>query len=113
MRSYNEPVINAADASVSQNSIIVDVQNLHMMSVIVSMSGTAAGTVKVQASNDEPLNNVPPNNFVDIAGATVAVSAGGQFIIPKFDICYKFVKVVYTFASGTGTISARLHAIGY
>jgi hypothetical protein len=113
MRSYNEPILNAADASVNQNSIIVKTENLHLASLQVIMTGTAAGTVKLQASNDEPLNNVAPSNWVDISGATVSVSAAGIFLIPKLDVCYNFLRAVYTFASGTGTVTAKIHMIGY
>ena len=113
MRSFNEPVLNGADASVNQNSVIVDCQNLHLASCHVIMSGTAAGTVKLQASNDEPTTGLPPANFVDISGATVSVSAAGQFLSPKLDICYKYLRAVYTFTSGTGTVTAKIHMIGY
>lgn len=113
MRSYNEPIINAADASTNQTSIIVKSENLHKLSLHVSMTGTAAGTVKIQMSNDEPANGLAPSNFVDISGATVAVSAGGNFIIPSFDICYNYIRAVYTFTSGTGTVTAKAHLIGY
>jgi hypothetical protein len=113
MRSFNEPILNAADASVNQNSIIVDAQNLHLASLHVTMTGTAAGTVKFQASNDEPRNGTAPSNWVDISGATVSVSAAGQFLIPKLDVCYNFMRAVYTFTSGTGTVTAKMHMIGY
>ena len=113
MRSYNEPILNAKDASLNQNSVAVDSQNMSFASVVVKMTGTAAGTVKIQASNDEPTTAAGPNNWVDISGASVAVSAAGTFIIPKLDICYQYVRVVYTFSSGTGTVTASLHMIGY
>lgn len=113
MRSLNEPVLNGADASVNQNSVIVDSKNLHLASVHVSMTGTAAGTVKLQASNDEPTTGLAPSNFVDITGATVSVSAGGQFLIPKLDVCYNYIRAVYTATSGTGTVTAKIHMIGY
>lgn len=113
MRSFNEPIINAADASVNQTSQIVDARNLHLASLHVSMTGTAAGTVKFQASNDEPLSATAPSNWVDISGATVSVSSGGEFLIPKLDVCYNYMRAVYTFTSGTGTVTAKIHMIGY
>ena len=113
MRSFNEAVLNAADASVNQNSVIVESQNLHLASCHVISTGTAVGTVKLQASNDEPMTGLPPANFVDISGASVSVTAAGQFLIPKLDICYKYVRAVYTATSGTGTITAKIHMIGY
>jgi len=113
MRSFNEPILNAADASTNQNSQIVKSENLHLASLHVIMTGTAAGTVKFQASNDEPMNGTNPSNWVDISGATVSVSAAGQFLIPKLDVCYNYLRAVYTFSSGTGTVTAKLHMIGY
>lgn len=113
MRSYNEPIINAADASTNQTSILVKSENLHLASLHVITTGTAVGSVKLQASNDEPANNVAPNNWADITGATVAISGAGSYLIPNLDICYNYVRAVYTFTSGTGTVSAKVHMIGY
>ena len=66
--------------------------------------------MKLQASNDEQpdLRNAGwvPTNWSDISGATVAISGAGAFLIPKTDLCYQWVRVVYT-NSGTGTQTRR------
>lgn len=113
MRTYNEPILNGADASSNKNSVAVDCQNMSFAGVVVKMTGTAAGSVKIQVSNDEPTTSAGPSNWVDVSGATVSVSAAGTFIIPKLDICYQWIRLVYTFSSGTGTVTASLHMIGY
>jgi hypothetical protein len=113
MRSYNEPVINAGDASGNLTSIIVKTENLHLGGLHVTSTGTAAGSVSVEISNDEPTTGLNPSNWVAVSGLTVSVSGANNYIIPKFEICYNYLRVKYTASTGTGTLTAKLHLIGY
>ena len=74
MRFYNEPVISAANAATNQNSIAVDSKLCRFASLQVVTTSTAAGTVKLQVSNDE---GTTPTNWNDLTGATVSVSGAG------------------------------------
>lgn len=73
-----------------------------------------AGTIKFQGSNDwDPTCDTMPSafavsNWVDIASATASVTAATGFIIPKFDVCYEWIRVVFTASGGTGTLSANV-----
>lgn len=73
------------------------------------ISTGAVGTAKLQASNDKK----SPSNWVDIPSATVSVTGAGSFLIPKMDLCYRYIQVVYTNSSGTGNITANFEGIGF
>jgi len=109
MRYLTDTVISAADASVNQTSGAVDTTQAVTISAHVVMTGTAAGTAKLQASNDTGT----PSNWVDVPSATVAVSAAGQFLIPTLNVSYSSMRVVYTFSSGTGTVTVKIKTVGY
>ncbi len=94
--------INALSAASSHDSDAIQASQLWGMSVqaIVSGATNPVGTVKIQFSNDSP--RVSPTNWTDISGATVSISANGVVGIPKTDLAYEWVRVVYTHSSGTG-----------
>jgi hypothetical protein len=108
MKNINCIALSAVDTS-SQNGGAIDANQLICASFqAVFADITAVGTVKVQASNDINTtgynsNNFSPTNWSDISGATVAVSAGGVVLIPKFDLSYQWIRAVYTRTSGGST----------
>lgn len=111
MREVNQNII-PVQAAATITTIAVRAQNLFYVSVQVSSTGAGAGTLKLQASNDQPVqSNVVPTNWSDVPTASVAVSGAGAFLIPKTDLCYEWIRLVYT-NSGTGTISAVFKALG-
>lgn len=112
MRQENINIIPLQTAATITSSAIF-AANLFACSVQASaVGGSSAGTCKLQASNDAPTaSNAVPTNWSDIPSATVSVSAAGAFLIPKTEICYQYVRVVYT-NTGTGTISVVFKADG-
>lgn len=109
MRFVNDQVLNAADASTNQTSSQVDTSYIVCSSVHAVVTGTAVGTLKLQCSNDPN----PPSNWSDVPSASVSITGAGAFLIPKQDVSYQWVRVVFTNSSGTGTITARLKSIGF
>lgn len=82
-------------------------------------TGSAGGTMKLQASNDNPVigTGQVPTNWSDIptvngVAASITVSGAGAVISPVIELCYQWVRVVYT-NTGTGTIGASLKIIGF
>ena len=114
MRYMCETILDAVDAAdASHTSAGIDANQMEALSVGVVASGSPVGVVKVQASN-LPIHVVPgasDSSWVDLASATVAVSAAGAFLIPITYICYRWVRVVYTKTSGTGAITAHIKTI--
>jgi hypothetical protein len=74
---------------------------------IVNGDATAAGTVKLQCSNDIVSNhsrvNFTPTNWCDIPNATstVAAGVGPAIVIPN--MCFSYIRAVYTRSSGGST----------
>lgn len=115
MRQLNVNIIQSqAVTSVSViSSAAIDAENLFQVSAqIATTGGASAGTLKMQASNDDPTaGGAAPTNWNDVSGASVVVNAAGAFLIPKTEICYQYIRFVYT-ATGGGTISVRVKGLG-
>jgi hypothetical protein len=110
MRNTNVAALSAANVNADHNSSAIDASQLVNASVQVLMTGSSpTGTVKVQASNDLPF----AVTWTDITSISVAVSAATSYLIPKFDVSYQWIRVVYAHTSGTGTVSAVLSAKGF
>jgi hypothetical protein len=111
MRQVNEIAIPSQSAATVSSAAIPALNLFAASAQITSVGAGAAGTLKMQASNDDPLAPNQPTNWSDISGASVAVSGAGSFLIPKLDLCYQWVRLVYT-NSGSGTIQVVFKAIG-
>lgn len=109
MRQENIHII-PVQAAATITTAAIDSRNLFACSAQITATGSAAGTLIIQASDDD-ISNGPPVNFSPIPLATIAVSGAGTFLIPKTDLCYQWVRMVFT-NSGTGTISVVFKALG-
>jgi hypothetical protein len=104
--------MNAVDASKNETQAVpMPADHVLSASIHAVVTGTAAGTLKVQVSNDPPGNAV--TNWVDLSGASVSTSGAGNYLIPKFDVSYEWIQLVYTKSSGTGTLTATIKTIGF
>ncbi len=106
-------VITDGDMSASITSDVTLVQKISMISYSISWAGTAPiGVITVQASNDYSVNpdgsvrNAGTWNTLTLSG-TAAVSGGtGNGFIDIDSLAAYAVRLVYTRASGTGTLQA-------
>jgi hypothetical protein len=74
---------------------------------------SAAGTVKLQASNDfsqaANIGNFQPTNWSDIPGATATVTAGATVLIPYTQLSYGWIRAVWTETTpGTSMITLNI-----
>jgi len=106
MRQINDNIIPKQTAATVTTSAIPAL-NLFSASIQIAATGSAAGTLKLQASNDD----TSPSNWSDVPSAFVGVTGAGAYLIPKTDLCYQFVRLVYA-NTGTGTISVTFKALG-
>lgn len=116
MRFANTQILSALDASANQTSAAMDASYMVAASVQVVATGiTAAGTLKVQASNDLPLPGNTPTNWFDVTSETVTIAAPGVAAIPKFDVCYQWLRLVWTKSgsSNDGLITSEIKTIGF
>jgi hypothetical protein len=109
MRLLNDILMNASDASANVNSLGIDSSFMVAVSASAVVTGTAAGTLKLQACNDK----LTPTHWIDVPSASQAVAGAGNYLIPKLDVAYQWLRVIYVSTSGTGTITANLKSIGF
>jgi len=111
LRFVSEVLLNAADASTNQTSGQLDTKEMARVNVVVSTTGTAAGTVTLEGAVDVPTHGNPVT-FVTIPGTSISVSAAQTLTTTAapINISYSAVRVKYVFSSGTGTITATLFA---
>lgn len=121
MRNLNTPIIlNASNATANFNEI--NASQMYSASFIAVFSDVAAaGTLKVQASNDwSNSGNLPSdfapaaNSWIDIPSASVVVAAGATSLVPMpLSISYRWLRLVWTRTAGAGTFSVYINAQGF
>lgn len=110
MRNVNCNVLSAPDTT-SQNGIQIDSNQLISASFHCYFGdATAAGTFKLQASNDiagsrnmTPIDGFTVTHWVDIPNQSVAIVAGASALLSLSDFAYRWLRVVYTSTSGGST----------
>lgn len=111
MRQVNDNIVPVTTAA-TVTTAALPALNLFYCSAQITVTGAGAGTLKFQASNDHPVAaNGVPVNWSDIPSATIAVAGAGSYLIPKTELCYEWVRLVYT-NTGTGTMSIIFKALG-
>lgn len=118
MRFLNEVVLSAAN-DVTRTSGKVDVNQIVNMSFQGYCSDAdAAGTIKIQASNDPVPNGATrqqftPTHWVDIPNAVYTITAGSPGLITLSNVSYGYVRAIYTETNtGTGTIVVQISGVG-
>ena len=112
MRQVNQNIIPVQSAATVTTAAIPALNLFYASAQIAATGAGAAGTLVMQASNDDlTAANAVPVNWSNIPSATIAVSGAGAFLIPKIELSYQWVRLVYT-NSGTGTISVVFKALG-
>lgn len=114
MRYINEPMFNVAVATALINSGAVDVSACVILGVqAVFTDNAAAGTLKVQVSNDLAQQASQIVNWSDFPGASVAVAGGVAPYLRVVDFVGQWGRLVWTPTAAVGTFTARLKSIGY
>lgn len=118
MKNVNAIALSAADTASQTGDPIQADQLVSASFQAVFGDVTAAGTIKVQASNDPSTarynsNNFQPTNWSDIPSATATVTAGVAPIIIIPNVVHEWLRVVYTRTSGgSTTVVVRMSAFG-
>lgn len=114
MRRLNATVFSATNAT--GNGSQVDANQMVAVSFHAIFSdAAAAGTLKVQASNDLAADRgqgpFTVTNWVDVPNATATVTSGASALITIAQSCYGFVRVVWTRSAGAGTVTVNMQGL--
>jgi hypothetical protein len=122
MRDALVKLFNANVTNANVNSAAAPIQQIFKISgqVIAIDPGTNIdGSLQLQVSNDQaPAGNLDndwlPTNWSNF-GTAVTVSAAGVQLIAASDVCFRWLRAVYTDASSgtsTGTITVQIEMQG-
>lgn len=120
MRQISTIILNAANTGTQTGSTIDARQLFNASFQIINGDSTAAGTVKIQASNDNPPNGAiaasfTPTNWGDVPSASTTLTAGvpAAAFIRVIDMDFTWVRAVFTETTpGTTTIQVSMNAQG-
>jgi len=124
MRQSFEKIIDAGDATTSPlNSGKIDARQVYSLSLVfTSSSGSNAGAVKLQGSNDIcAFGNVAaaftPTTWVDIPSTMIdgsgTVAAGAAVTLVLKQVPYAWIRAVWTPSGGAGTVTAIVNTQGF
>jgi len=86
----------------------LQVEQSRTIGIHIVFTGTPTGTFTVEASNDE----VDWVNLPFTEGAILAAGSGDSHALTLKEYPYEFVRVVYTFTSGSGVLNVKLKTKG-
>lgn len=118
MRVANTPITNFVSASMTGNitSPEYSLYQVYGWSAQFVFTGSPAGTLKVQVSCDpfyQAEGMTPsPTHWTDLANSAQTISAAGDITYNVNLAFYNWIRFVYSFDSGTGTINGRLNLKG-
>lgn len=108
MKSAQVNIYSASNAS-SSNGSAIDVNQIVSASFqIVTTDATAAGTFKLQFSNDLPTTdrqNFVPTNWTDIPSASAVMAAGVAPGIVIANMAFSYIRVSFTRSAGAAVLT--------
>ena len=98
-------MVAAGNMTATITSSAVDLQDLNIYAIQAVYTGSPVGTLKLQVSVDG-------TNYDDYTGSSLAVSAAGSNTWKVSAAGERYVRLVYTFSSGSGTLDVSLSGKG-
>lgn len=110
MRHYKAALVSsnriATDMSVTINGPALILEQSQDFSIQVKWTGTPTGTLKLQCSNDVEST---VTDWEDIPGSSVAIAgAAGQQVYNYVRAPFRWVRLVWTASSGSGTFTKAI-----
>lgn len=98
-------VVSSTDLSSSMTSNGIFVERCTEYSIQLVFTGTPVGEFKLQGSLDAGT----PSNWTDITGSEESITEAGDILWNAQGVGYRWVRLVYTSTSGTGTLTSYRH----
>jgi hypothetical protein len=111
MKQANKKVFDAqaVSSTTAYTSSAMDISHCDGYSGTLTVTGTATGTAKLQGSIDGVIYVDLPNGG---GTANIVVSGAASFLFNVTDAFYNYVRMVYTNATNSGTITLNLNIKG-
>lgn len=105
MKTVNLIKTQSGAANVTSSAYQLGDQQTFSCEVVFSGGGgNLAGTLTLQASNDE----TGASNFITVSGSSQAVTSSASHMWNVTGAGYRWVRVFWNYTSGTGNITANL-----
>lgn len=108
MRNVPIQILSAVDTATITGAAIFSGQYISASFNAIFGDATAAGTIKIQASNESPVGD--PKSYTpsatswsDVPNATSTIASGAGPMIPTQNITFQYIRAVYTRTSGGST----------
>lgn len=121
MRNLCTTILSGLDSGSLTGSAIDTNQTISASFQFATTDSASAGTVKIQASNDNPnpsgkaslTPTFVPTNWTDIPNATITYTASttsGLILIPVMS--FRYIRAVFTeTTAGSGTLSVQMNSL--
>lgn len=116
MKVVSTTILSANNATANSSALDTN-QAVNLTFQGIFSDAAAAGSMKVQGSNDQPPQGRPsaaftPTHWSDIPNATATVTSGAAPMIVLSNVACQYMRVVYTRSAGAGTIIIKANAVG-
>lgn len=107
-KGHDAPIVSMNSSFNGTPYLLERMAGFSILAAVTQTSGTLAGTLKLQSSNNAFADNVNMDSnanavWVDIPNSSVAVSGSANVMWNTTDVFYESVRVVYTSSTGQGT----------
>lgn len=97
---FPKTIISSASMTGNITSSVVDVTQDFFAGIQAVYTGSPVGAIELQCSNDQ-------TTWTSITGSSNAVSGASNTYWNIKDISFPYLRVVYTFTSGTGSLTVK------
>ncbi len=111
MRYENKQCIIDAATNTSVFSSAFDTNQVVQCSARLIATSGVTGNFKLQCSDDP----IRPTEWNDVPNSAIAVTAAGNYLIPRFETTYNFIRIAFidtTDGANTGTITCNFFSHG-
>lgn len=105
-------VFNAVSMAESFESDPIDILHFKEYSASFFFTGSPAGTLKIQISNDTPNTAAANTSWIDLENSSSTIAAAGSIVYEVTEANTSYIKFVFTRTSGTGVMTGRITAKG-
>jgi hypothetical protein len=106
-------IVDAVSMGASINSSGIDLNQQMIYAIQAVWTGTPAGTLKIQVSNDIVPVASSVVNWTDYTGSSQTLSgSAGDFVWNVLNVGYRWMRLVYTRSSSTGTLNVTYSGKG-